>query len=36
MLTTDLQSILNSIPNQVNWQDIVEFEKRTGACFDCE
>jgi hypothetical protein len=27
MLTIDLQSILNSIPNQVNWQDIVEFEK---------
>lgn len=26
MLTLDIQSILNSIPNQVEWQDIVEFE----------
>ncbi|MBE9059283.1 hypothetical protein [Sphaerospermopsis sp. LEGE 08334] len=27
MLTLDLQSILNSIPNQVNWQDIIQFNK---------
>jgi hypothetical protein len=27
MLTIDLQSILNSIPNEVNWQDIVQFKK---------
>jgi hypothetical protein len=27
MLTIDLQSILNSIPNEVNWQNIVELEK---------
>ncbi|TAE55606.1 MAG: hypothetical protein EAZ76_15490 [Nostocales cyanobacterium] len=27
MLTLDLQSILNSIPNEVNWQDIVQFNK---------
>lgn len=27
MLTVDIQSILNSIPNQVNWQDIVQFNQ---------
>ena len=27
MLTIDLQSILSSIPNEVNWQDIVQFQK---------
>lgn len=27
MLTLDLQSILNSIPNEVNWPDIVQFKK---------
>jgi len=27
MLTIDVQSILNSIPNQVEWQDIVQFEQ---------
>jgi hypothetical protein len=27
MLTLDIQSILNSIPNEISWQDIVQFEK---------
>ena len=27
MLTLDIQSILNSIPNQVEWQDIIQFEQ---------
>ncbi|MFB8788231.1 MAG: hypothetical protein U7123_05130 [Potamolinea sp.] len=27
MLTIDVQSILNSIPNQVEWQDIIQFEQ---------
>ncbi len=27
MLTLDIQSILNSIPNEVRWQDIVQFDK---------
>ena len=27
MLTLDIQSILNSIPNKIPWQDIVQFEK---------
>ncbi|MEG4988603.1 hypothetical protein QUB08_22875 [Microcoleus sp. BR0-C5] len=27
MLTLDIQSILNSIPHQMPWQDIVQFEK---------
>ncbi|MGB5961211.1 MAG: hypothetical protein WBG73_11170 [Coleofasciculaceae cyanobacterium] len=27
MLTIDVQSILNSIPHQVNWQDIIQFEQ---------
>jgi hypothetical protein len=27
MLTLDLQSILNSIPNEANWQDIAQFKK---------
>ena len=27
MLTLDIQSILNSIPHQIPWQDIVQFEK---------
>ena len=27
MLTLNVQSILNSIPNQVEWRDIVQFEQ---------
>lgn len=27
MLTLDVQSILNSIPNEVRWEDIVQFDK---------
>ena len=27
MLTIDVQSILNSITNQVEWQDIIQFEQ---------
>ncbi len=27
MLTLDIKSILNSIPHQMPWQDIVQFEK---------
>ncbi len=27
MLTLDIQSILNSIPNEIPWQNIVQFEK---------
>jgi len=27
MLTLDIQSILNFIPNEISWQDIVQFEK---------
>lgn len=27
MLTLDVQTILNSIPNEVAWQDIVQFEQ---------
>ncbi|TAE80871.1 MAG: hypothetical protein EAZ83_17090 [Oscillatoriales cyanobacterium] len=27
MLTLDIQSILNSIPHQIPWQNIVQFEK---------
>ena len=27
MLTLDVQSILNAIPSEVNWQDVVQFEK---------
>ena len=27
MLTLDIQSILNSIPHKIPWQDIVQFEK---------
>ena len=27
MLTLDVQSILEAIPNEVSWQDIVQFEK---------
>jgi hypothetical protein len=27
MLTLDIQSILNSIPHEIPWQDIVQFEK---------
>jgi hypothetical protein len=27
MLTLDVQSILEAIPNEVTWQDIVQFEK---------
>ncbi len=27
MLTLDVQSILEAIPNEVRWQDVVQFEK---------
>ena len=27
MLALDIQSILNSIPHEIRWQDIVQFEK---------
>jgi hypothetical protein len=27
MLTLDVQSILNAIPSEVNWQDVVQFDK---------
>ena len=27
MLALDIQSILNSIPDEIRWQDIVQFEK---------
>jgi len=27
MLTLDIQSILNSLPHKIPWQDIVQFEK---------
>jgi len=27
MLTLDVQAILNSIKNEVRWQDVVQFEK---------
>jgi hypothetical protein len=27
MLTLDVQSILKSIPNEVRWQDIIQFEQ---------
>ncbi|MEG3976068.1 hypothetical protein QT970_15810 [Microcoleus sp. herbarium8] len=30
MLTLDIQSILNSIPHKIPWQDIVQFEKLDG------